>query len=281
MKEQRYESICGTMQKRFLHSFTLIELLVVIAIIAILASLLLPALNSARERVYSVQCMSNQKQLGTIFMNYTMDHKDYLPIPRQPQTGFPVGGVHQIFWPWLFCYNKYATNGLIFTCPGKHGTSGVYDRWKWATVEKGGPTTDYGWFGNSVYAYPDYGFNCYQTLTTYPLPDYGAIGFQTGKVTRIKNSSATILTADTVDNVNWTVNSKDCRGLYDLLSARVSSTSVQVGQLYAVHKRSVNVLWVDGHVSNQPVENMMNPYQSHIFNKSVVDSWTGNLGLVP
>ena len=62
--------------------FTLIELLVVIAIIAILAAILLPALQSARERGRSASCISNLKQFGTAVHQYVEDNQGWMPIHR-------------------------------------------------------------------------------------------------------------------------------------------------------------------------------------------------------
>ena len=66
-------------QKRADRHFTLIELLVVIAIIAILAAMLMPALQQARERARSINCLGNIRELGRVYLFYADDCDSYLP----------------------------------------------------------------------------------------------------------------------------------------------------------------------------------------------------------
>ena len=100
------------------HAFTLIELLVVIAIIAILASLLLPALAKAKAKAKSVACLSNLKQLQLCWNFYVNDYNDWMP----PQTVVIAGSRLQSLEPsWAVGDATADTNttnlerGLFFT----------------------------------------------------------------------------------------------------------------------------------------------------------------------
>ena len=78
------------MLRNIKYAFTLVELLVVIGIIALLISLLLPALNRVRQQAETAKCLSNLRQIGTAITNYASDNHVYLVPGRYDAPTYPA-----------------------------------------------------------------------------------------------------------------------------------------------------------------------------------------------
>jgi len=107
--------------------FTLIELLVVVAIVALLISMLLPALNKARAAARSVACLSSQRQLHHAVQFYAQEYRDYIPPSLYLDHPSIGGSIGKAYWHLLIAKylgqenvetaNDYSVPNVIWGCP--------------------------------------------------------------------------------------------------------------------------------------------------------------------
>jgi prepilin-type N-terminal cleavage/methylation domain-containing protein/prepilin-type processing-associated H-X9-DG protein len=107
---------------RRLRGFTLVELLVVIGIIALLISMLLPALQAARRQANTVKCLAHLRQFGAVFQIYANDNQGYFPMafhayaPNGDSWGPTAGRTRAKRWPDFI--GKYLNNGRLVNYDG-------------------------------------------------------------------------------------------------------------------------------------------------------------------
>ncbi len=215
------------MKKQF---FTLIELLVVIAIIAILASMLLPALNQARDKARTIACAANAKSVLSFNQFYMDDNKEYAA------TAIPKGND-----PWavtLAAYNN-GTNSVWY-CPAARLSN---------AKKLASPYNYYNFRGNAGLGINEQSFVGRNSTHSYLLVH---------KLSEFREPSKTIYTADVICGANYTQRGGGSIATNAFRYARISNSIIPaeanngLNSYYTRHnnENALNCGFLDGHVES-------------------------------
>ncbi len=212
---------CGESRKR---RFSLIELLIAIAVIAILAGLLAPALNAAREKAGTIRCVNSMKQLGIAFAVYFQSSGDFFPTHGENGT---YG-----FWAWHL-YHAAKLDPALLLCEKRASALGTINYWVNLKTRNPDMLADPAHFS---WQYVCYGYN--QELAPSNKP---------GRISRIKQPSRQVLCVESAfGDANRKIPSITPYFKVGSNYNIASNTAFPIHGEWSI----CNVLWVDGHTAS-------------------------------
>ena len=238
-------------------AFTLVELLVVIGIIAVLVSMLLPAISRARAHAYSISCQAQLQQIGLALAQYRNENQDFfVPFQRGWTSNWAVGtidGSNGAYVPRWFNYlQAYTRTYDVFNCPVMTGGStngnnagsdtavanskGQYASWNIPGRASKGSTSNYAYNSATIANVENL-----KTMPFGPLAAYSTRKFATISVLAQNAGTSPFKVVVVTD------------GVYQITSNGVFTSSnswytAQAPWLYIHPGNSLNSLYIDGHV---------------------------------